>query len=401
LQKLQNKGLCLLKLKIDQKFTGLYGRTIIVFQTAVPGKQINTQYFSSGDIISISENSVPPSQLNNLKTLITGTVTKVASQSISIAIDNDLENLDDQLNDNDSYKLIKLSNDITYKRIKNALTCLKELRLNTRSAHIYDVLFLKVKPDRISFAQSSELFQSEYHFFNRNLDTSQQNAVRFTFEQKDLAIIHGPPGTGKTTTLVEIIKQNCLKYKQKILCCAPSNIAVDNLVERLARTERGYAPLKMVRLGHPARLLESIQQFSLDSVVSRNDQYKLATDIKQEMDVALKSLRKSSQRGEREGLKRELKELRKELYSREDRAIKDVLKGCDIVLATLTTTNPNGPLKNLDENHFDIVIIDECSQALEAACWIPILNSARKVILKIFLLLDAKIFEKQYNFKLF
>jgi ATP-dependent RNA/DNA helicase IGHMBP2 len=181
---------------------------------------------------------------------------------------------------------------------------------------------------------------------------------------------------------VEIIKQNCLKYKQKILCCAPSNIAVDNLVERLARTEKGFAPIKMVRLGHPARLLESIQKYSLDSVVSQNDQYKLANDIKVEMDQALKTIRKSStQRGEREGLKRELRELRKELYVREDRAIKDVLKNVDIVLATLTTTHPNGPLKNLEKEHFDIVIIDECSQALEAACWIPILQGAKKLIL--------------------
>ena len=192
----------------------------------------------------------------------------------------------------------------------------------------------------------------------------------------------GPPGTGKTTTLVEIIKQNCLKHKAKILCCAPSNIAVDNLVERLTRVERGFAPLKMVRLGHPARLLESIQEFSLDSVVSRNEQYKLANDIKVEMDQAIKTIRKSSaQRGERESLKREVRELRKELYNREDRAVKDVLNSVDIILATLTTTHANGQLKHLESEHFDIVIIDECSQALEAACWIPILQGARKVIL--------------------
>lgn len=82
--------------------------------------------------------------------------------------------------------------------------------------------------------------------------------------------------------MVEIIKQNCLKYKQKVLCCAPSNIAVDNLVERLNGNEEGFGRIKMVRLGHPARLLESIQEFSLDSMVSKSDQYGLANDIKGE-----------------------------------------------------------------------------------------------------------------------
>ena len=94
------------------------------------------------------------------------------------------------------------------------------------------------------------------------------------------------------------------------------------------------------------------------------------------MEKTLKTLRKSStQRGERELLKREMRTLRKELYERENRALKEVLNSCDIILATLTTTGNDGPLKHIkDFSHFDIVIIDECSQALEAACWIPILQ---------------------------
>ncbi len=65
-----------------------------------------------------------------------------------------------------------------------------------------------------------------------------------------------------------------------MLCCAPSNIAVDNLVERLSGAEEGFGRLKMIRLGHPARLLESIQEFSLDSMLARTDQYSLANDVK-------------------------------------------------------------------------------------------------------------------------
>lgn len=338
--------------------------------------KVNVENIIKGDIVSISENNVPPSQLTNTKTLITGTVTKVTTQSISVAIENDIENLDNDLNDNDTYKLIKLCNDITHKRIKNALVAIKESKFNENSSKLADILFQNRELDRI--ARPDEL---NVQFFNSNLDESQRDAVKFTFEQKDLAIIHGPPGTGKTTTLVEIIKQNCLKYKQKILCCAPSNIAVDNLVERLARTEQGYGRVKMIRLGHPARLLESIQEYSLDSVMSKNDQYKLAADIKSDMDKTLKQLRKTSQRSEREGLKREMKTLRKELYDREGRAIKEVLNSADCILATLTTAGWDGPLKHIKENHFDMIIIDECSQALEAACWIPIMQGARKLLL--------------------
>ena len=219
---------------------------------------------------------MPPSQLNSSKNLITGTVTKVGQQSISIAIDNDIETVEENenLNENSKFKIIKLANEITHKRIKTALVALKEDKsINERSSKLADILFLGRELERTQF-------DADLNYFNANLDESQRAAVRFTFEQKDLAIIHGPPGTGKTTTLVEIIKQNCLKYKQKILCCAPSNIAVDNLVERLTRSEDGFGRVRMIRLGHPARLLESIQEYSLDSMLTKSDQYALANDIK-------------------------------------------------------------------------------------------------------------------------
>ena len=74
-------------------------------------------------------------------------------------------------------------------------------------------------------------------------------------KRKDIGIIHGPPGTGKTTTIVEFIKQACKIQGAKILCCAPSNVAIDNVLEWLIT---GDNPVKCVRIGHPARMLDSV-----------------------------------------------------------------------------------------------------------------------------------------------
>src|SRR5947208_2075916 len=93
------------------------------------------------------------------------------------------------------------------------------------------------------------------------LNPSQQEAVRFALAAQDLAIIHGPPGTGKTTTVVELIRQ-AVRRGDKVLVCAPSNLAVDNLLERLlAHGEQA------VRLGHPARVLPQLREHTLDLMV--------------------------------------------------------------------------------------------------------------------------------------
>lgn len=86
----------------------------------------------------------------------------------------------------------------------------------------------------------------------------------------DIAMIHGPPGTGKTTTVVEFITQTCLLQKSKVLACAPSNIAVDNIIERLHEAD---PKLKIVRIGHPARLLASVQKHCLDALITQRTDY--------------------------------------------------------------------------------------------------------------------------------
>ena len=206
--------------------------------------------------------------------------------------------------------------------------------------------------------------------FNGKLDTSQKEAVEFCLKQKEVGIVHGPPGTGKTTTVVEIIRQ-AVRSGDKVLVCAPSNVAVDNLVERLAR-----AKVKVVRLGHPARVNQGLVQHSLDAIISNSDEGALVRDIYRELDKVMAGNRGSN----RMKVRAEVKELRKEIRQREKKALKEILSRAEVVLGTLTSSGPDSPLKHLPDKHFDLTVIDECSQALETACWI-VTSSASKLLL--------------------
>eukprot|EP00118_Oscarella_pearsei_P021325 m.238719 g.238719 ORF g.238719 m.238719 type:complete len:805 (+) comp40170_c0_seq19:883-3297(+) len=216
------------------------------------------------------------------------------------------------------------------------------------------------------------LSAADVTFFNDNLDPSQKEAVAFALASQDIAVIHGPPGTGKTTVLVEIITQLVRKGK-KVLACAPSNVAVDNLVERLGRNIK-----KMIRLGHPARVNDAVKGFSLDACLRVCDQGELVMDIRKEMDAIVTE--RSGRKGGLFSKGSMLRSLKKELREREKRALAEVLKGASVVLATLTGAVKKGPLKHVNEEGFDVVVIDEAAQALEVACWIPLLQGKRCIL---------------------
>ncbi|XP_062403778.1 DNA-binding protein SMUBP-2 [Sardina pilchardus] len=362
LKHLQHKGVCLLKLQIGSQRTGLYGRLLIILE---PRKSIGpsvlpSNSFGPGDIVGLYD-AEGCSQMSQLGT---GVVTRVTQSSVAVAFDESQDGLN--LDSDGLFNIMKVANDVTYKRLTRALNTLNGYGSGPAS-HLISVLF--------GYSQPSELSQpNDLEFYNAGLDKSQREAVTFALKQKDLAVIHGPPGTGKTTTVVEVILQ-AVKQGSKVLCCAPSNVAVDNLVERLAQNKA-----KVLRLGHPARLLETIQQYSLDAILARSDATDIIADIRRDMDKALGELKKTRDRGSRAAMKREMGELRKELRAREEDSTKQILKGASVVLATNTGASADGPLKLLPADHFDVVVIDECAQALEASCWVPLLN-ARKAIL--------------------
>ncbi|NXK44733.1 SMBP2 protein, partial [Chauna torquata] len=361
LKELQRRGVCLLKLQATSQRTGLYGRLLVTFQPRKYDSDAELPYnsFGPGDILGLYES------VGQGNPLSTGIVTRVTSKAVTVAFEESQDGIL-SLDRESSYRLLKLTNDVTYNRLKKALNALKQYHGGPAS-DLIDVLFFSSDPSTFSETKPLKLY-------NDLLDTSQREAVSFSLAQREIAIVHGPPGTGKTTTIVEIILQ-AVQQGLKVLCCAPSNVAVDNLVERLA----GYKA-RILRLGHPARLLEPIQQHSLDAVLARGDNAQIVADIRKDIDQAFGKTKKAQEKGERSHFLSEIKALRKELKEREETAMTAALTHASVVLATNTGASSDGPLKLLPENHFDIVVIDECAQALEASCWIPLLK-ARKCIL--------------------
>jgi len=231
---------------------------------------------------------------------------------------------------------------------------------------------------RVLFGQSSAVtvqprdMAKDLEWMDPSLNDSQKEAIKFALASSEVALIHGPPGTGKTHTLIELIRQ-CLKQGLRLLVCGPSNISVDNIVERLAPHK-----VPMVRLGHPARLLPGVLNHSLDILTRTSDAAALVKDIRNEMDDKQASIRKTRNGRERKAIYGEIKELRKEYRQREAKCVDGLVRESKVVLATLHGAG-GFHLKN---QHFDIVVVDEASQALEAQCWVPLLSSgASKLIL--------------------
>lgn len=161
-----------------------------------------------------------------------------------------------------------------------------------------------------------------------------------------------------------------IKRDLRILVCGPSNISVDNIVERLAPHK-----IPILRLGHPARLLPSVVNHSLDVLTQTSEAGQIVKDVRSEMDAKQASIKKTRNGRERKVIYGDLRVLRKEYREREKRCVSSLVAGSKVVLATLHGSG-GFQLKNED---FDVVIIDEASQALEAQCWVPLLAAKKAV----------------------
>lgn len=207
------------------------------------------------------------------------------------------------------------------------------------------------------------------------LNASQNEALKKVVESRDVAFIHGPPGTGKTTTLVQAIRQT-IKDERQVLVCAPSNAAVDLLVDKLS--EQG---LQALRIGHPARVTEQTLGKTLDYRIATHANYKELRNLRKKMEQlrsrAFQFKRKFGyhEKQERRQLMQEVKVLKTDADLLEFYIINDLLQNTDAICCTLI--GASHPV--LRGKKFKTVFIDEAGQSLEPASWIPLLKSERVV----------------------
>lgn len=404
-QTLQRAGLAILNLHISSQRTGLGGKTVVELELdpAVKGAgaELPEHGIRTGDIVGVQEQpagSAKKKEKSDLKKSgVDGVVLKATATTVAVALDKEdadvpqgklwlcvvrklwAENCADCTLESSlpmmsrtrgvsCTAVIRAASILTVRRMTQTMTRLQKFTDSEYTPFIRTLFGLSsLSPLPKDF---SEVGLDKLQWIDPTLNESQKDAIRFAMASREVALIHGPPGTGKTHTLIELILQ-LLKQNLRLLVCGPSNISVDNIVERLAPHK-----VPIIRLGHPARLLPSVINHSLDVLTRTSDAAAIVQDIRKEMDAKQASIRKTRNGRERKAIYGEMRELRKEFRERERRCVDQLVRGSKVVLATLHGAGGF----HLKDQQFDVVIIDEASQALEAQCWVPLL-SAKKVVL--------------------
>ncbi|RDA85864.1 hypothetical protein CP532_4924 [Ophiocordyceps camponoti-leonardi (nom. inval.)] len=368
---LQRAGLAITGLVVNSRRTALGGRTMLELgpDPATSGSDglLPSHGIRPGDIILVSGQPAGSAKKSEVRELerrgVRGVVVKVQKNTVCAAVDQDGEDEEKDAGLSGRLWAVKLADEVTHRRMSQTMEKLHKMAEAEYSTFIR-VLFGLDSPSPLS----SDIGEPEW--FDPTLNDSQKDAIRFAMASREIALIHGPPGTGKTHTLVELILQ-FVKAGQRVLVCGPSNISVDNLVERLAR----HKLPNILRLGHPARLLPSVVQHSLDVLTQTSDAGSIVRDVRADMDAKQAAVGKTRGRRERRELYAQLRELRKEYRERERRCVDGLVARSNVVLATLHGAGSS----QLRRQEFDVVVIDEASQALEAQCWVPLLAANKAV----------------------
>ncbi|WP_291541506.1 AAA domain-containing protein [Bacteroides sp.] len=227
-----------------------------------------------------------------------------------------------------------------------------------RLAELRDIMLGTLKPG------FRELYPVRFPWLN----STQENAVNKVLNSRDVSIVHGPPGTGKTTTLVEAIYET-LHREPQVLVCAQSNTAVDWICEKLV--DRG---VNVLRIGNPTRVNDKMLSFTYERRFEGHPAYSELWSIRKAMREMGGKHRGSYK--ERESARNRMSRLRDRATQLEIQINADLFDNAHVIASTLVSSNH----RILNGRHFGTLFIDEAAQALEAACWIAIRKADRVVL---------------------
>jgi superfamily I DNA and/or RNA helicase len=313
--------------------------------------------FSSGKNVSLFSNK----QDEVLE--ITGTIKSVSKNSLKLIIHSDelpdwcydgKLGINIQFDDN-SYNEMQLALDVVINANNNRISELREMIEGT-----LPISFQKTNNDIII----------------PQLNLSQNKAVRHVLSVNDIGVIHGPPGTGKTTSLVQAIRLT-LQTENQILVCAPTNSAVDLITEKLI--ELG---IDVLRMGHPARISDELQKSSIDGKISSSPYYKDIKNLRRNAEEYFRMAGKykrvfgKEDAQQRTAFYTEAKNCIKEARLLEDFIVDELFKTTQVICCTPVTSTHRG----LAKKRFDTLFFDEASQALEPMVWIPLLKCKRLIL---------------------
>ena len=281
----------------------------------------------------------------------TGTVSYVDGDRMVITVPDGFSIIDLQ---NAEQLGVQLSFDETsYRLMMEALD--RAIKGKGRMGYLRDLFYSHQKPETFVFPP----MQFPY------LNQTQSDAVNMVLRAKDVAIVHGPPGTGKTTTLVEAIRETLMRENQ-VLVCAQSNMAVDWISEKLV--DRG---INVLRIGNPTKVNDKMLSFTYERRFEAHPDYTQLWAIRK----AIRELRSHRKRGD-EKFHQKLESLKSRATELEIRINNDLFGEARVIASTLV----GSANRLLDGHKFGTLFIDEAAQALEAACWIPMRRVSRVVL---------------------
>ena len=348
-----------------------FGRPVMFFMVKKMGKNEN----QGSTALQLSENASDANhkvqssnlkvqsnqkvQSSNLKVQsikyfsFTGTVSYVDGDRMVITVPDSAPLLD--LQQSTEPIGVQLSFDETsYKLMFEALDRVMKAK-NNRLAYLRDLFYSHQKAGRFSFEPMKFPW----------LNPTQERAVNEVLWAKDVAIVHGPPGTGKTTTLVEAINETLMRESQ-VLVCAQSNMAVDWISEKLV--DRG---VNVLRIGNPTRVNDKMLGFTYERRFESHPDYPQLWAIRK----AIRELRKNRKKGS-ENYHQKMDRLKSRAAEIEIRINSELFGEARVIACTLV----GSAHRLLEGMKFGTLFIDEAAQALEAACWIPMRRASRVIL---------------------